>query len=253
MAKRKDDITISDEQSTVTYYNKTHDFSVLPEFNMKEFGQRMKRARKRIGMSQKNLAELLSVDKTTISNYETGRRSDINPSIETVYYIASILGVSIDWLCGLSLISNIKTISKEDYRVLYIKTVVNLMRKAGSEGKETKKYYKFPKRGPVFELKEELDELEYKFAAFDYSSKRYSEEKEKIWYVFWQKIENAIVDDTHHDIEYFMLEGLEDEDIYIKEAMSFEFKEKDYNKYSSRKAKERKELYDNIDEMDLPF
>lgn len=71
------------------------------ELNLTTFGKRLREARAEMGITQKELAELSGVSTVMISSYE---RSDAetgkNPSLNVVYSIASVLGVSIDWLCG---------------------------------------------------------------------------------------------------------------------------------------------------------
>ena len=51
-------------------------------------------------ISQQELADALHVNRSAISLYETNRKS---PSRENTYKIATVLGVSIDYLLGLQL------------------------------------------------------------------------------------------------------------------------------------------------------
>ena len=58
-------------------------------------GERIKAARKKAGMTQKELADKLGIPYQGISQYERGIR---NPKIDTLVKIADILDVSTDYL-----------------------------------------------------------------------------------------------------------------------------------------------------------
>ncbi|MBR6729672.1 MAG: helix-turn-helix domain-containing protein [Clostridia bacterium] len=64
---------------------------------MQNFAFRLKKLRKSKGLNQEELAQLLGVRKTTISNYETGYSS---PTNATLRQMAECLGVSISELLG---------------------------------------------------------------------------------------------------------------------------------------------------------
>jgi len=64
-----------------------------------DFGRKLKYLRTRKNISQKELAKLLNVGVTTISNYETGRNE---PSHEKLKILASYFDTSIDYLLGKS-------------------------------------------------------------------------------------------------------------------------------------------------------
>lgn len=59
-----------------------------------EIGKKLKVLRKSRGLTQQDLADRLDCRRSTISNYEIGRRS---PSIHELSKIASILGVGLDY------------------------------------------------------------------------------------------------------------------------------------------------------------
>jgi transcriptional regulator with XRE-family HTH domain len=61
------------------------------------FAKRLKLARKRMKMTQEELAKRVNTKKTTISNYETGYST---PSNEMLSDIANVLEVSTDFLLG---------------------------------------------------------------------------------------------------------------------------------------------------------
>lgn len=58
-------------------------------------GERLLSARKDNGLSQPQLAEKARVDQSRLSKYE---RNETDPSTETLARLASVLGVSLDWL-----------------------------------------------------------------------------------------------------------------------------------------------------------
>lgn len=64
---------------------------------MGTLGQRIKKLREDKDMSQVELGKLVNVGNTTISQWESGKRS---PDIETVKKLANIFGVSSDYLLG---------------------------------------------------------------------------------------------------------------------------------------------------------
>lgn len=65
------------------------------------FSSRLKEARKKSGLSQKELADKVQVSQGTISAYEKGTGDKgSGPTIEKVARIAAALDVSLDWLCG---------------------------------------------------------------------------------------------------------------------------------------------------------
>jgi transcriptional regulator with XRE-family HTH domain len=63
------------------------------------FGERLLKARKERKISQDELAKRLGVHAPIIGRYERG---EVNPSIEVATKIADTLGVSLDYLTGLS-------------------------------------------------------------------------------------------------------------------------------------------------------
>jgi transcriptional regulator with XRE-family HTH domain len=65
---------------------------------MVTLGDRIKFIRTKKNISQQELADILNVNRSAISLYETNRKS---PSRENTYKIATALGVSIDYLLGL--------------------------------------------------------------------------------------------------------------------------------------------------------
>ena len=57
-------------------------------------GKKIKALRKTRGMTQIQLAEALGLERASISNYETGRRS---PHLQQLEQIAKVLGVSLEY------------------------------------------------------------------------------------------------------------------------------------------------------------
>jgi len=60
-------------------------------------GENMKRRRKTLGLSQKWMAQHLSVHRTTYTKYE---RNTVEPSLDTLCRIADLLTCSVDVLLG---------------------------------------------------------------------------------------------------------------------------------------------------------
>lgn len=72
------------------------------ELNMTLFSKRLKEARTDKNMTQKELSEKSGVSTVMISAYErSNTNSGKNPALNNIYAIATALGVSIDWLCGI--------------------------------------------------------------------------------------------------------------------------------------------------------
>lgn len=73
------------------------------ELNMTLFSKRLKEARTDKNMTQKELSEKSGVSTVMISAYErSNTNSGKNPALNNIYAIATALGVSMDWLCGLT-------------------------------------------------------------------------------------------------------------------------------------------------------
>ena len=68
-------------------------------------GERLKKAREKLGYKQEDLAKQLGVSKSAISLYEHEKR---NPNLETLIEMMYILGVSADFLLGSDAIIEIK-------------------------------------------------------------------------------------------------------------------------------------------------
>lgn len=66
---------------------------------MSQFSDRLKLLRKQFGLTQKEMASKLNIQRVTYSHYETGRSQ---PSIDTLIILASIFSCSIDYLVGIS-------------------------------------------------------------------------------------------------------------------------------------------------------
>ena len=62
------------------------------------FGQRIKQLRQGLHLSQRDFAKKIDVTASALSAYETGIK---NPSVNVAINIATVFGISVDWLCGL--------------------------------------------------------------------------------------------------------------------------------------------------------
>lgn len=199
------------------------------QFDKKEFGRRLKSARERSLLSQEELANLVGINKITISYYETGNRKDMNPSITTVYKLSRILEVSIDWLCGVSYIPDISRMSSEVYREFYICMLIELMDYADGYKKYTRnsRYFKLPRRGLPYTIREALDYLETAYNEDRVDIETYEREKNKIW-------------DTANGYS-------------VEEIIDTIFNDKSYSKYCSKLKSEREKIEGGTDKADLPF
>jgi len=74
---------------------------------------RIKQLRKQAGLSQIALGQLLHVDQTAISQWETGKT---NPSTDTAVQVARIFNVSIDFLLGSDNPKETPALTKKDER-----------------------------------------------------------------------------------------------------------------------------------------
>lgn len=63
-----------------------------------KFSERLKLARAKVGLSQKELAEKINMTPASLSGYEVGTKV---PSLPVALSLAQTLNVSLDWLCGL--------------------------------------------------------------------------------------------------------------------------------------------------------
>jgi len=61
------------------------------------FAQKLTQARKDAGYTQRQVAEILLISKSTIASYEIGRTQ---PDIEMLGRLADFYAVSTDWLIG---------------------------------------------------------------------------------------------------------------------------------------------------------
>lgn len=61
------------------------------------FPQKLAQARADAGYTQRQVAEIMKISKSTIASYEVGRTQ---PDIETLGKLADFYAVSVDWLIG---------------------------------------------------------------------------------------------------------------------------------------------------------
>lgn len=70
---------------------------------MNEFSKRLRLIREERNQSLADAAKILDTTKSTLSRYENGK---VDPSINVAIEYAKRLGVSVDWLAGVSDINN---------------------------------------------------------------------------------------------------------------------------------------------------
>lgn len=67
------------------------------KFDPVAFGERLRQARERAGLTMKQVNARVYISQSVISRYESG---EVTPTIERVFSLANLYGCSIDWLCG---------------------------------------------------------------------------------------------------------------------------------------------------------
>lgn len=77
---------------------------------MESIGERITKARRYLGMNQKELCEKAEINEATLSRYENGLRE---PKAATLSKLAEILQVSTDYLLGITDIRNYKTLQDD--------------------------------------------------------------------------------------------------------------------------------------------
>lgn len=102
------------------------------------FGERLTLARKKRKVSQEELAKRLGVHAPILGRYE---RNEVKPSIEVATNIADALGVSLDYLTGLSeleldmdvlkLMNDLQALTLDDKEHI-LKTIAALIRDANA-------------------------------------------------------------------------------------------------------------------------
>lgn len=99
------------------------------------FGDKLREARERSGLSQKQLAAQVGLSKTTISQYENQWRV---PSPITVVKLASALHVSTDYLFGMDNAerADLTGLTKDDIEI--INRLIHSMREKNSKIKNRK-------------------------------------------------------------------------------------------------------------------
>ena len=70
----------------------------MSNFDIKEFGEKLKYLRKEANIGQNQLAETLKISNASISYWETGKQL---PSAEAVYKLAVFFNISADYLLGI--------------------------------------------------------------------------------------------------------------------------------------------------------
>lgn len=64
---------------------------------MEKFHEKLKVLRKKKGLTQQEVADLVHVDRVRITNWENGK---CKPNYEKLEKLADFFGVSLDWLFG---------------------------------------------------------------------------------------------------------------------------------------------------------
>lgn len=83
---------------------------------MKDLGERIKSLREDFDMKQEDLADILNINRSSLANYESNRRT---PSVEIIVQIANFFKVSTDYLLGRTKIKEF-SVSEFDLNNKYI-------------------------------------------------------------------------------------------------------------------------------------
>ena len=128
------------------------------------YGERIKAARKKAGLTQQQLADKLGVSFANISQYENDKR---NPKFETLLKIASAIGVSVNSLLDDNKIEAYKLLSFGDYYYGDILQDIDLLSRKIEEitatGDTEKAREYADKRQHLIALKDSIDkDIDYK-------------------------------------------------------------------------------------------
>ena len=104
-------------------------------------GNRIREARKNLGLSQQAVADKIGVSKVTICWYESGERT---PSLEKFLKLAEALNLSLDELVGREV--SIVASSEEEYKISLAKKDIEIINELKSRKNLYKKLYNNPKR-----------------------------------------------------------------------------------------------------------
>lgn len=88
-------------------------------------GEQLAEIRKDKGYTQENLAEVLHITKSTLSNYENNRRT---PDITFIKAFSKLMDVSVDYILGLTEVSQgISVLKKRVGKNTNIEQIVNMI------------------------------------------------------------------------------------------------------------------------------
>lgn len=92
---------------------------------MVEFGERLRQLRKQKKLTQKQLAALIGTKNSIISFYEVGERI---PSPEVIMKLATVLGVTTDYLLGMEKNETLDISGLTNTDVTLVRTLVDTLR-----------------------------------------------------------------------------------------------------------------------------
>lgn len=104
-------------------------------------GNRIREARKNLGLSQQAVADKIGVSKVTICWYESGERT---PSLEKFLKLAEALNLSLDELVGQEI--NVVAEDETDYHIKLNKKDIEIITILKEKSEIYKKLYTDPKR-----------------------------------------------------------------------------------------------------------
>lgn len=166
------------EKQIILQWGKTA--PVAENINMEKLGERIKSARMARGLTEEELSQMIGIDKGTLIYLETGNpNKPQNPKIKTLYRIAYVLNVSIDWLCGFSKYPETKLVPKEIVNYLYIQTMLEMMNIYTIDTDGDHKYFKIPCDERIYGVYDRLIGLYIKYTSDVYDVSQYEYEKER--------------------------------------------------------------------------
>jgi transcriptional regulator with XRE-family HTH domain len=105
----------------------------VEELLMNAFGERLRKLRKKAGLTQQQLADKIWVSKAAISNYELYER---NPSPEILMKLARAFHVSTDYLLGFKEeTQNLDTSGLTEDDIQFLQTTIEMLRKKNLDRK----------------------------------------------------------------------------------------------------------------------
>lgn len=143
---------------------------------------RLRESRIKKGLKQNELSGLTGLRPATISAYESTKKdSRATPSIESLVKISEVLGVSIDYLCGLSEQEGTRDIVQE-----YLEAIANTM-----------EIFQYPGEESVVKVDESAHE---RVASIVFPADSFMDEFVSTWQNVWKLHDGKLMDSETYDL-----------------------------------------------------